>query len=175
MFNIQSTLLLEWTRWTLPTWSTNIKQLAKQIFWDVAVLIPVVYFSGNKGSSKKRLNQFIFLCTSKPITNCKPFPCSARLTALFPVIPVHFLIESTPLPTYLAKEGHQVMLTQREQINVLHDHHLIVVLIKYGVVQNVYEETWNSMDHCESGGRAHVFYSLDLTWFIQQGFPVPVL
>lgn len=35
---------------------------------------------------------------------------------------------------YLSKKRHQVMFTQRKHINVLHNHHLLVIFIKYGIV-----------------------------------------
>lgn len=38
---------------------------------------------------------------------------------------------------YLAKEGHQVMLAERKQLDVLHNNHLLVVLIKDGIIQDV--------------------------------------
>ena len=38
---------------------------------------------------------------------------------------------------YLSKEGHQVMFTQREQIDVLDNHHLVMVFIEDCVVQDI--------------------------------------
>lgn len=39
--------------------------------------------------------------------------------------------------TYFSKKGHQVMFTEREHVDVPNDHHLVVVFIKYGIVQDV--------------------------------------
>lgn len=39
---------------------------------------------------------------------------------------------------YLAKERHQVMFTKREHINVLHNHHLIMVLIKNCIIEYIW-------------------------------------
>lgn len=38
---------------------------------------------------------------------------------------------------YLANEGHQVVLTHREHVDVFHNHHLVMVLVKDSVVQHV--------------------------------------
>lgn len=35
---------------------------------------------------------------------------------------------------YLAKEGHQVMFTQGKYLNVLDDHHLVMVFVKDSVI-----------------------------------------
>lgn len=40
--------------------------------------------------------------------------------------------------TYLAKKRYQVMLTERKHIYVPHNHHLVMVFIKYGIVQDVW-------------------------------------
>lgn len=39
--------------------------------------------------------------------------------------------------TYLAKKWYQVMLTERKHIYVPHNHHLVMVFVKYGIVQDV--------------------------------------
>lgn len=44
--------------------------------------------------------------------------------------------------TYLAKKRYQVMLTERKHIYVPHNHHLVVVLVKYGIVQDVCGVGW---------------------------------
>lgn len=36
-----------------------------------------------------------------------------------------------------AEDGHQVMLTHGEHVDVLDDHHLVVVFVKDGVIQHV--------------------------------------
>ena len=41
---------------------------------------------------------------------------------------------SVTLNNYLPKEGHQVMFTERKQVDILDDNHLVVVLIKYSIV-----------------------------------------
>lgn len=38
---------------------------------------------------------------------------------------------------YPSKDGHQVVLAHGEHVNVLYDHHLVVVLVKDCVVQHV--------------------------------------
>ena len=41
---------------------------------------------------------------------------------------------------YPAKYGHQVMLAHGEHVDVFHDHHLIVVFVEDGVVQDIWGE-----------------------------------
>ena len=50
---------------------------------------------------------------------------------------------------HLAKEGYEMVLTEREHFNVLHDHHLVVVLVEDGIVQDVWgrrgkRDKWNN-------------------------------
>ena len=41
------------------------------------------------------------------------------------------------IAAHLADEWHQVVLTHGEHLYVLDNHHLIVVLVKYGIIQNI--------------------------------------
>ena len=41
---------------------------------------------------------------------------------------------------YLAYERHQVMLAHAEELNILDNHHLVVVLVEYRVIHHIWKQ-----------------------------------
>lgn len=61
---------------------------------------------------------------------------------------------------YPAKDGHQVMFTHGEHVDVFDYHHLIVVFIEDGVVQYVWGEKWERLNIKEKS----FCLNLTVTW-----------
>ncbi len=91
-------------------------------------------------------NVCVFVCVCGRVCACVPvcvylsvILCAevvVRVVVVVVVVCVCVCV-TTYACAYLSEEGHQVVLAHGEHLDVLHDHHLVVVLVKYRPVQHV--------------------------------------
>ncbi len=74
----------------------------------------------------------------------------------------------TGSPIYLPREWHEVVLAKRKELNVFHDHHLIVVFVKHGAVHDGAQVLLVALCEEEHGLRIAL-------WGIKQALSVGVL